>query len=134
MTALNGATVHQFTDPRLDHLFGLRTPLLKALRRAGDCYTVGDVADGILAGRFQYWMAEGGGIVTEIVTYPRKRVVNFFLVFGDLDACLGLQPEIEAFARQHGCSAAVATGREGWRKVLPAHGWREAWVLMAKEL
>ena len=125
--------VRPLFDPRLEHLFGLRTPLLKALRGAGDCYTVGDIADGILRGNFQYWMRGESGIVTEVVSYPRKKVLNYFLVLGKLDECLALQPEIEAFAREHGCAGVTCAGRDGWLRVLPKHGWRSLWNVMVKE-
>ena len=128
------ANVSPLLDPRLEHMFGLRTPLLKALRGAGDCYTVGDVADGILRGNFQYWHTENAGIVTEVISYPRKKVLVYFLVLGKLDECLGMQPEIEAFARKCGCSAVTCAGRDGWDKILPRHGFRKLWTVQVKEL
>lgn len=124
----------QLFDPRIEHLFAMRTPLLRTLRMAGGTYTVGDIADGILAGKFQFWMRPNSGIVTEVIAYPRKRVLNYFLVFGELDECLSMQPEIEAFAKEHGCTAVACAGRAGWERVLPAHGWRRLWTVMAKDL
>lgn len=121
-------------DPRLEHLFGLRTPLLKALRAAGDCYTVGDIAHGILTGQFQYWQAGQSALITEIVSYPRKRVLVYFLVLGNLEECLSAQPQVEAFARENGCSAVLCMGRDGWLRVLPKSGWKPLWNVMAKEL
>lgn len=121
-------------DPRLEHLFRFRTPLLKALRGAGDCYTIGDVADGILSGRFQYWMSDAAGIVTEILAYPRKRALNYFLAFGELNAILAMQPEIEAFAREHGCAAVACSGRDGWARPLAKHDWKKKWTVYVKEL
>lgn len=128
------AEVSGLFDQRLGHLFLLRTPLLKTLRAAGDTHTVGDIADHILSGRFQYWAGDGAGIVTEVLEYPRKKVLNYFLGFGALDACLALQPQIEAFAYANGCRVVICAGRHGWEKILPAHGWRKMWSVMAKEI
>lgn len=130
---MNGTPVRIF-DERLEHLFGLRTPLLKALKAAGDTHTVQDVADCILRGVFKYWPAAGGAAVTEILTYPRKRACHIFLAFGDLDAVLSVQPQIEAFALANGCTALSACGRHGWDKVLPKRGWDRRWTVHTKAL
>ena len=132
---MNGhAVAEQLFDPRLSHLLALRNPLLKALRNAGDTHTVQDIADGILDGRFQFWGDDRAGIITEVLSYPRKRAVNYFLVLGDMDACLALQPEIEAFAKQIGAAATVATGRQGWDRILGKHGWTRRWSVHTKAL
>lgn len=130
---MNGVATQLF-DPRLNHLFALRTPLLKALRAAGDTHTIQDVATGILSGHMQYWFNENAGIVTEVVLYPRKRIVNLFLVFGEMKAALALQPQIEQFARHSGCSALTSCGRHGWEKILPAEGWTRRWSVHTKAL
>lgn len=124
----------QLLDPRLEHLFALRTPLTKALRGAGDTHTISDLATGILNGGFQYWQALNAGVITEIVTYPRKRVLSVFLAFGDLDGVMGLQPRIEAFGVANGCSAMIECGRAGWEKVLPKYGWVKRWALFSLDL
>ncbi len=38
-----------------------------------------DVAEGIYKGTMQLWPTPKGCIVTEIVVYPRKRMLNVFL-------------------------------------------------------
>ena len=98
---MNGAKIELF-DKRLDALFSLRTPLLKALRTAGGTHTVGDVADMILRGAAQFFGDEKGACVTEVITYPRRRVLHVWLAFGELETCLGLIPQMEEFARANG--------------------------------
>lgn len=106
----------------------LRPRLEAALAEGGGMHTWPEVVERIAAGRAQLWLTEDdrGAIVTEILTYPRTRIVNYWLVAGAMDACLAKQRDIDAWARGQGCSGATAMGRGGWRRVLPEHGWRIA--------
>ena len=55
-------------------------------------------------------------IVTEIVAYPRKRVLEVKFVAGD-NLRRWLKPlteTLDAHAREHNCAAMMATGRRGW--------------------
>jgi hypothetical protein len=45
-----------------------------------------------------------------------------------------MQPQIADFGRQHGCSFMVMSGRTGWQKVLPEHGWSQVGVTYALPL
>lgn len=132
--SINGAVRAFPLDPRLDHLFMLRTHVIKALRLGGDTHTIGDLGEGILRGKFQYWMTDGAGVVTEILTYPRKKGCHVFLAFGNMDAVLGLQPSIEEFARANGCGTLSMCGRHGWDKVLHRTGWARRWTVHTKAL
>jgi hypothetical protein len=123
-----------FNDPRIAMLFALHGPLLKALRRAGDTHAIGDVADMILRGAVQFFGDEKGACLTEIVSYPRRKVLNVWLVFGELGHCLSLQAEMDKFAREQGCSALMATGREGWLPFLNKQGWTKFGTVYAREL
>ena len=120
-------------DPRLEHLFSQRSKVNRALRIGGRFYTIGDVAECILNGKFQYWHVNNSAIVTEILVGPRRKVINYFMAFGDLDDVLGLQPQIDAFAKKHGCDGAVMGGRTGWDRVLPLHGWKKGGISMMKD-
>ena len=44
---------------------------------------------------------------------------------GYLDEVLSLIPDLEDFAREHGCKAIRMQGRKGWARVLPSYGWKE---------
>jgi hypothetical protein len=88
----------------------------------------------LFSGRAQYWHRPGGAIVTEIIETPLRRAVNYWLVGGEMQDCLALQPEIDAWARQQGATHATAVGRLGWARVLPPYGWRMHGVAMVKEL
>jgi hypothetical protein len=131
--AINVA-VSQTMDRRIDALHALRPLLMKALERAGDTHSIQDVAQMILSGRAQFFGDERGACVTEFITYPRRKVLNIWLTVGTLDACLALQPEMEAFALANGATALSAVGRKGWERPLEKHGWRSIGLVLAKVL
>ena len=56
-----------------------------ALQYTGGTHEFEDIVDGIRSSRMQLWPSKRGCIVTEIVIYPRKKVLNLFLAGGELD-------------------------------------------------
>ena len=99
--------------------------LQRALGVAGNTHTPDDVAAAVKAGRMQAWTRGDSLVVTEVLEFPQAKALNVFLAVGDLDEVMALQPDLEAFGRQHGCKAMRMEGRKGWRRVLPEHGWKE---------
>jgi hypothetical protein len=122
------------TDPRIDALLALRTPLLRALRRAGDTHTVGDIIAMIQRGAAQFFGDDRGACITEVTVYPRRKVMNIWLAIGELDACLSLIPQMEEFARQQGCTALTECGREGWEPFLAKRGWTRYGLVMMRDI
>lgn len=96
----------------------------QALRLGGDLHTVSDVVDTVKAGRAQYWGREDGMVITELQTYPGRRLLNYWVVAGRLRDCLALAPEIEAWAVAEGCTVATACGLPKWGHVGARIGWR----------
>jgi len=72
--------------------------------------------------------------VTEIVTYPRKKVCNIFLGGGDKSEIIALHPQIEAWAKENGCLALTISGRKGWIRQLAEKGWKPGLYSVEKEL
>jgi hypothetical protein len=112
----------------------LRQRLQRALDIAGNTHDVSDVVDAIKAGRMQAFSGPDAFVVTETVSAPRKRYLNVFLAVGDLDEVMFLQPQLEAFGKEHGCEFIIMHGRKGWSRVLPNFGWQEAGVTYALPL
>lgn len=112
----------------------LLTKMKKALRLAGGTHELSDVVDALKEGRMQSFATDNAMVVTQIVQHPRKRELNVFLAFGDLDEVMGMQPQIADFGRQNGCEFMVMSGRTGWMKVLPKHGWSQVGVTYALPL
>ena len=98
---------------------------MRALDVAGKTYGPEDVARAVADGRMQAWTAGDSLVVTEVLTFPKTRALNVFLAVGTLEDVMSLQPTLEEFGRQHGCSVMRMEGRKGWRRVLPDYGWRE---------
>ena len=105
-----------------------------ALAYSGGTHTYEDIVEGVHALRYQFWPAERGCAVTEIIEYPRKKVFHVFLAGGEMDQIVDMESSAAIFAKQNGCQGMSLAGRRGWSKVLKEHGWNEAFTTLAKEL
>ena len=82
----------------------------------------------------QLWPAEKSCLVTEIIKYPKKKVLNVFLGGGDLTEILEMHESVINWAKQQGCTALNMTGRFGWKKPLAKHGWEPMHTSYVKEI
>ena len=112
------------------------TKLLKALAYEPGGATVEGVAQAVRSGDAQFWMQGEGIIVTRIKVFGEGRALSYWLAAGDMDDVLDMTPHIEQWAKDEmSCTTAFMTGRRGWSRVLPAHGWAvEPTVNYRKEL
>ena len=117
--------------PRDDKLIQQR--LARACELSGT-HSLADVAATIKAGHAQWWCNGDGAAVTEIQDFPQVRLLNYWLVAGELRACLRMQPRIDAWAMEQGCTAAIARGRWQWGNVGRPYGWEADSVLFKKPL
>lgn len=102
----------------------LKARLDKALEFGGRTHTMADLVMLLRRGEAQ-WFGNGSAcVVAEVLTYPQAKMLNFWLVAGELQACLALQDEVDEFGLREGCTRAVATGRCGWLPALTARGWK----------
>lgn len=112
-------------------------PLIdRALNFSGGTHTFDDVCQMVSEGRLQYWPGPNSIVVTEIIEYPRKRTLHFFLAAGNVAELEVMYPKIEEWGRLHGCDSATLTGREGWVRSFLSRkeGWHQKLVVMAKDL
>ena len=105
-----------------------------ALAYGGETHTFEDVQAGILAGRMQIWPAPRGGAITEIIEYPRKRVLHVFLYGGDLDQAIDMIDSAAAWAKTQGCHHMTLSGRLGWQRVMNKHGFKAVLVTREREI
>jgi hypothetical protein len=105
-----------------------------ALDYNGGTHVWADIVAGIESGKMQLWPAPKAALVTEIIKYPRKQVLNVFLGGGDLDQIMDMQPSVMAWAKAQGCEALHMSGRLGWTRTLPKYGWRTLYATMEKEI
>ena len=104
-----------------------------ALEYCNGTHIFDDIVHGIAEGRMQLWPAPKGCMVTEIVVYPRKKVLNIFLAGGKLDQLLDMDKDMTEWAKMQGCTGGTISGRVGWKKVLEPMGWRLAHSHYVKE-
>ena len=110
-------------------------PYIKAaLEYSGGTHDLIDVYEGLHKGTMQLWPAKESCLVTEILKYPRKKVLNVFLGGGDLTEILSMHEDVISWAKEQGCTALTMTGRFGWKKPLGKHGWKPLHSSYVKEI
>lgn len=98
-----------------------------------DTHTLGDVAREIIDGKAQHWRGEKSEIVTEIKSFPLVKVCRIWLAGGDMDELVNVMlPDVEAWAKDNGCTRVEIVGRKGWKRALPEY--REPYAVLHKEL
>lgn len=93
-----------------------------------------DIVEGVMEGRMQLWPAPAGCLVTEILVFPRKKVLNVFLGGGKLEQLIDMHDTVEQWGRDQGCVSASITGRRGWERVYKSRGWSVKHTCLGKEL
>lgn len=93
-----------------------------------------EVMDGLGTGRFQCFNSPHGTWITEIIVHKLGKTLNVFIVAGQLPEVMQLQPRVEQFGRDQGCSEMTAIARPGWRTVAVQHGWHTESLVIAKSL
>lgn len=118
----------------MTHIDDSREFLEPALAYSGGTHEWSDVVSGVHSSRMQLWANERGAAITEILEYPRKRVLNVFLAGGDMDQILEMLESAKAWGAQQGCEAICMSGRKGWLRVLNKHGWQEQFATMSSQI
>lgn len=114
-------------------LLRCRSWIEDALAYSGGTHTFEDVVAGITESRMQFWPAPRGCAVTEIVVYPKKRVLHVFLAGGEMDQILDMIDSAVEWSKAQGCTSMTIAGRHGWRRVLAEHGYRPVMTVLEKE-
>lgn len=112
-------------------LWAAAEPLLAPALAVAGTHNTADVAAAIRAGSMQLWLVDGLATVTEIVVFPRMRVLNLCFVGGRVfddagnfrSSAAALLKAIENYARDLGCRRLYGGGRAGWGPALRRHGW-----------
>ena len=95
-----------------------------ALEYAQFSHTLEDVLRVVLAGDAQFWPESNAALVTEIIDYPQRRTLRFWLAGGDLETLRDLEVAAIEWSKKWGCSASEIVGRRGWVRAL--NGYEEA--------
>lgn len=116
-----------------EELLRCRPYIEAALEYSEGTHEFSDIVDGIVEGRMQFWPAEKSALVTEIVIYPRKKVLHVFLGGGDMDEIKGMYDAVQSWGAHMGCTAMTVTGRPGWVRALRDLGFRPSHQTVIKE-
>lgn len=113
-----------------------RVQIEAALRYCAGTHTFSDVCHSVQAGRLQFWPGPRSVIITEIIEYPQRKVLHFFLAGGVMTEIEAMVPGVEAWGESQGCTAAMTTGRPGWERTFltKQQGWASTHVVFQKEL
>lgn len=94
-------------------------------------FDISDVFERVAQGKFLLWTRQNSAAVTEIVSYPRKRVVNVALAGGNLDELEDMAPAIYEWAKSIGINSIFVSGRKGWKRTfLSKWGFRPKYYIL----
>lgn len=105
-----------------------------ALEYSGGTHLFDDIAESVKIGTMQLWPNERGCAVTEIVKYPRKKVLHVFLAGGELSQITDMFEAAKTFGRMQGCEALTLAGRRGWVRALSNLGFKEKFTAVGVEI
>jgi hypothetical protein len=98
-------------------------------------HTWSDLCAELVAGTAQIFWNEHGAWITQILPFPRKTVLNVWIVAGELPEVMGLQDQVERFAADNGADVMTVRGaRFGWKHVAKQYGWSEQSVVLVRPI
>lgn len=118
-----------------DETWNHYAPLLQqALDRAGNLHSLDDVRERVAEGHAQMWAGRLSVMITEVLDYPRYKVLNVWLAAGDLNEITRAGKQLDKFAELVGAKAIHMNGRLGWQRVLKEHGYTVTAVELMRTL
>jgi hypothetical protein len=103
-----------------------------ALDAGGNTHSYEDVRESIIKGEMQLWLGDEACAVTEIVVYPKKKVLHVFLASGKMESIVDMLESAEKFGKENGCSSITIAGRHGWKRVLSDEGFNHSLTVLEK--
>ena len=110
----------------------------KALRHAEGELQPEDIKKHLDSGDLRLWVALKdkdviASMVTEIIQYPRKRIVRVITLAGkDMNLWYDFLPMVEGYAIRNGCSSLEAWTRRGMTRKLK--DWKHSYDVITKDL
>jgi len=119
----------RITDPEMAE------KLEKALKLGGDIHTLEDIENALESGEMQSHSVNNAWVITQVVDYPNKRVLDVMYVVGTLESALETEKTVVEWAKSIGVDRMTAIGREGWDSLLETNpGWKKTGSFYVKEL
>ena len=95
-------------------------------------HTLDDVFQSVMRGDAQFWHFKDAAIVTELMDYPQKKILRYWLAGGNLKTLLKNEPDIRHWSALWGCVGVEIIGRQGWQRVLK--GYKQTSVILVKDM
>ena len=111
-----------------------RDQINSALAYSGGTHDFEDVARGVSSAKMQLWPASNSCAITEIICYPKKKVLHVFLAAGEKQELVGMIDSAAAWGKSQGCESMTMSGRHGWLKVLGNEGWKAVMTVMEHKI
>ena len=106
-----------------------------ALEYSQGTHDAHDVLEQIAKGELQLWPGKDTVVITQIITFPKKKTLHVFLAGGNQKELKELDPFVVEWAKEQGCSALTFTGRMGWaRSEMKEIGFETTHVMMSKDI
>ena len=105
-----------------------------ALSYGGGTHTFEDVIEGVMSGHMQLWSGETACAVTEIIVFPKKKVLHVFLAGGSMDEIIAMNESAMIWGKAQGCKDMTISGRKGWERVLKNHGYKPVFTTLSLEI
>lgn len=123
------------TDPVTAEWNRCRHYIEAALDRSPHLESIEDVERRLGEGTYMLWTGDDCALVTQIMNYPSKRVMEVVHGGGNKREIIGrLGPALEEFAVKQGCDSLAVIGRRGWIREGEKAGWHLGFVVMMKAL
>lgn len=107
----------------------------EALVYTDGTHTIEDIEKGIQERTYQFFSSANSAAVTEIIKYPRKRLLNYFLIGGNLKELVQeIEPHVTRWAKERGCTRVVGIGRKGFERAFRDSGFKPCWTAIAKDI
>ena len=109
-------------------------PWIEAALDYSRTHDFGDIVKACFAGEMQLWAGPDACLVTQIVTFPKRKVLHVFVAGGEMEAVLRRSDDVVEWGKAQGCQDLTLTGRMGWQRVLKQRGYGSAFITMERKL
>lgn len=97
-------------------------------------FDISDVFDKVAQGDFHLWTRQNSAAVTEIVSFPKKQVINIALAGGNLDELKDIANSVVEWAKSQGINSVFVSGRKGWQRTfLSDMGFKPRYYILELE-
>jgi N-acyl-L-homoserine lactone synthetase len=111
-----------------------RDQIESALVYGGGTHLFEDVVQMVVEGKAQAWVNNDSIAITEVVVYPRKKVLDGFIAAGKCKEIVEMMPSAIEWGRSIGCTGFTIAGRKGWTRILGRIGFRPHLLVLEREI